>query len=77
VQELATLAAEFFGSPLSVQIEAVEPEKSAQDGQEQERSTDLRRQVLDYAAVRKTVDILGAEIREVREQQGVREKGSF
>ncbi len=74
-QELAALASEFFASPFSVHIEAVSEENSSEKSQRQEPMKDLLRQVLEVPAVRKTVEILGAEIREVRERQGVQEKG--
>lgn len=73
-EELGSLAAQFFGRQVVVQIEAVVAKPS--DGEKEETRKDLRREVLAYPAVRRAVEILGAEIREVRERQVGQEKGA-
>ncbi|MCX8072688.1 MAG: DNA polymerase III subunit gamma/tau [Candidatus Binatia bacterium] len=74
-EELNALASEFFGRRFTVQVETrssaeVNGKKNAGDTR-----IDLRRQVLEYPTVRRTMEILGAEVREVRPRKAGQEKG--
>lgn len=70
-EELAKLASEFFGRPVRVEVNAVKLEKASPPGGdkgEEQPAADTRKAILDHPAVRQTMEILGAELREVRER---------
>ncbi|GIW43649.1 MAG: DNA polymerase III subunit gamma/tau [Candidatus Binatia bacterium] len=66
--ELEKLASEFFGRRVRVEIEALPRDLAPLKEQEGKSGQVDVREVLQHPAVRKTMEILGAEIREVRER---------